>query len=113
MTSKINLSKGEVQVDLISFKDGKYYVAYIPALNLSAHSEKRHDAVTDLQDAVSLFFEYWIKSGKLDEKLLSLGWEPITDDTGKMLPSNESIKIPYSLLDKNIKRKSINIPAYC
>ena len=114
MSSEINLKKGEVQVDVITYKDGKYYVAYIPALNLTSHSIKKETAVKDLEDAVNLFFEHWSKSGKLDAKLTALGWFPVkTAKKNKMMPSNDNISVPYSLLNKTISRKSINLPAYC
>jgi hypothetical protein len=114
MTSEINLKKGEVQVDVIVYKDGKYYMAYIPALNLTAHSTKKETAVADLEDAVNLFFEHWQQSGKLHEKLTDLGWSCVKVAKKNMMrPSNDNINVPYNLLSKSISRKSINLPAYC
>ena len=116
MQSKINLQNDVVQVDVIMYKDGKYYVAFIPALNLTSHSTKEKTAIDDLDDAVKMFFEYWTDSGRLDEKLLALGWKPQKTPKAikksKMVPSNENITVPYSLLDKTISRKSMNLPVY-
>lgn len=114
MTSKINLKKGEVQVDAIVFQEDKYHIAYIPALNLTSHSTVQKTAIDQLKDAVKLFFDFWIREDKLHEKLIALGWNEVKEDhKTKMIPSKENIDIPYTLLGKDYKKQSFKIPAYC
>lgn len=113
MTNKISLKKegGKIQVDVLTFKEDKYFIAFIPALNISSHSTDEKKAVKQLDSAIKLFFDHWVKSGKLDEKLNSLGW---TAQPNKQLkPSENNIHIPLSLLGKEVSRRQKQIPAYC
>jgi hypothetical protein len=114
MASKINLEKGSIQVDVLVFKEGKYQIAYVPALNLTSYSTTQKAAVSQLDDAVKLFFDYWVKSKKLHEKLIELGWKKMQEDhKDKFLPSNENINVPYPLIGKIVSKKSMSVPAYC
>lgn len=114
MPSQINLAKGMVKVDVLAFKEGKYHIAYIPALNLTSYSTTQKSAVAQLEDAVNLFFDHWVKAKKIHEKLEELGWKKIQTNSHKQfLPSNENINVPYPLLGKSFSKKSMQVPAYC
>ena len=57
------------------FKEGKTYVAYSPALELSSCGKSVAHAQKMFAEAVDLFFEYLIKHGTLEKVLLDLGWQ--------------------------------------
>lgn len=109
MTNKINLKKGEIILDVFSFEDSGFHIAFIPALNLTTHSKEKNEALKRIDDAVFLFFDYWRKRGKLDTKLTSLGW---IKEKKKLIPSNENIQIPYPLIDKAFSKSQIKAPSF-
>lgn len=111
MTNKISLHKGKVEVDVLIFKEDKYYIAYIPSLNLTAHSTEEKKAIKHLDNAVHLFMKHWTSKGSLGEKLKKLGWKPEADK--KYKPSVNDIQIPLSLLGKSYSTRPMKIPAYC
>lgn len=111
MTNKISLTGDKVQVDVLIFKEGKYFIAFIPALNLSSHSSDKKKALKSLDGAISLFMDHWKGNGKLHEKLSSLGWELQKDK--RFIPSKNNIQIPFSLLGKKHSVTPLQIPAYC
>lgn len=114
MTSKINLKDGVIEVDVIVFKEGKYSIAYVPALNLTSYSTVQKTAVDCLEDAVKLFMDYWSKEKKLHGKLIELGWKEVKkDNKKKMIPQKENFDIPYTLLDKDYSKTKMQLPAYC
>lgn len=117
MSSQINLAKGKVQVDVLAFKEGKMHIAYIPALNLTSYSTTQKLAISQLEDAVILFFDYWMETKKLHEKLEQLGWKQVKNQVKpskpSFLPSNENMNVPYPLLGKSFSKKSMQVPAFC
>lgn len=59
----------------VSFlKEGKKFIAYSPALNLSTSGKTFEQAQNNFAEAVELFFEEIIEAGTLEEVLLELGW---------------------------------------
>jgi hypothetical protein len=72
MTNKINLTAGYILLDVLVFKEDEHFIAYAPALNLTSHSKDKKRASTQLQAAVSLFFDYW-KKWKVKRKVKQIG----------------------------------------
>lgn len=71
-----NVEKGLViQIDMLLITEGKYHIAYIPSLNITAHAKNEEEAEIRVKKAVNMFFETWAKKGSLDEKLIKLGWK--------------------------------------
>lgn len=69
---KINYA---VSIPVSIFKEGKYYIASSPVLDLST-SAKTFEAVKKrFGEAVDIFFEELIAKGTLDEVLCELGWQ--------------------------------------
>lgn len=79
------------------FKEGKYFVAYTPALDLSTSANTYEEVKKRFSEAVNIFFEHTTKKGTLDEILKDLGWRKIKKQwTPPIIISQnmESIKIP-------------------
>jgi len=58
-------------------KEGKLFVAYTPALDLSTSAKSYEKAKKRFDEAVSIFFEYTTKNGTLGDVLSDLGWSKI------------------------------------
>ena len=59
------------------FKEGKSYVAYSPALNLSTSAKTYEKAQSRFVEVVHIFFEELSDMGTTDTVLSSLGWQKI------------------------------------
>ena len=56
-------------------KEGKSFIAYTSALDLSTSGETFEDAQKNFNEAVNIFFEELIEMGTLEEVLSGLGWQ--------------------------------------
>ena len=56
------------------FKEGKTFVAYTPALDLSTCGKTYAEVERRFSEAVELFFEELLKKGTLSNVLSDLGW---------------------------------------
>jgi predicted RNA binding protein YcfA (HicA-like mRNA interferase family) len=63
-----------VGVDVLFLKEGKYVVAYAPALELSSYGRTEQTARKAFDEAVSIFLEETKRKGTLERVLLKLGW---------------------------------------
>jgi hypothetical protein len=111
--NSIKLEKGEimVEVEVVTFKEGKFYMSLIPSLDLYAQSKiSKIDSAKELHDALALFFKIHTKKGNLDERLINLGWKKRDH---KIVPPLNT-QIPTTLLSFNPQRAvmDIAIPAY-
>jgi len=59
------------------FKEGKSYVAYSPALDLSTSSSTYKGVQARFSEIVEIFFEEIMKMGTLDRVLSDLGWRKV------------------------------------
>lgn len=59
------------------FKEGKYFIAYTPALDLSTSAKTYESVQKRFAEVVNIFFEEINKKGTLDEVLKDLGWQKI------------------------------------
>jgi len=56
------------------------WIAFNPSLKVIGYSSvSEEDALRDLNDSVSLFFDIHLKDETLDEALISFGWESKID----------------------------------
>ena len=69
---KVNL---EFKLPVSIIKEGKKYIAYTPALDLSTFDKSYSGAKKRFEEIVSIFFEEIIKKGTLKEVLQDLGWK--------------------------------------
>lgn len=60
---------------IIISREGKHYVAYCPALDLSTVGKTEADAKRMFHEAAELFFEELVAMGTLDKALSDLGWQ--------------------------------------
>ncbi len=65
------------------FREGKAFVAYTPALDLSTAGKTEAQARRMFVEAVELFFEELIEMGTVESALKELGW---TKTKGSMQP---------------------------
>ncbi|HBH46317.1 MAG: hypothetical protein A2445_04315 [Candidatus Jacksonbacteria bacterium RIFOXYC2_FULL_44_29] len=56
------------------FKEGEYFVAYLPALDLSTSAKTFSQVQKRVQAIVQIFFEELQESGTTEEVLENLGW---------------------------------------
>lgn len=69
---KINLS---YKLPLVITKQGKRFVAYTPALDISTSGKSVKDAQKKFNELAELFFEEIIDEGTVSEVLTELGWQ--------------------------------------
>jgi len=72
-----NMIKGIKHLNLpVSFiKEGKQFVAWTPALDLSTAGRSIEEVKKNFAEAVGIFFEEIIAAGTLEDVLLDLGWK--------------------------------------
>ncbi|MFA5249165.1 MAG: hypothetical protein WC397_01340 [Candidatus Paceibacterota bacterium] len=58
-------------------KEGKQYIAYTPALDLSTCGKSEKQAKKRFEEAVDVFFQELIERGTLENVLADLGWKKI------------------------------------
>ncbi len=77
-------------------KEGKYFVAYSPALELSAYGETLEKAKKSFTETLGIFLDHLTQAGTLEDELLSLGWERNSKQTltPPVIVSSQTIKIP-------------------
>lgn len=63
------------QLPVIFLREGKYYVAFTPALDLATQGKTYEEARKNFAEAVNIFFEETVKRGTLDKALRELGWK--------------------------------------
>jgi len=73
------MKKSTVQIDLpiTIFKEGKSYIAYSPALELSTSASTYEKAQSRFLDITKLFLEELVEMGTLDTVLAGLGWQKL------------------------------------
>lgn len=55
-------------------KEGKNYIAYTPALDLSTSGKDYEEVRKRFHEIVNIFFEEIVKKGTMEEALKELGW---------------------------------------
>ena len=73
-SNKVNIS---FALPVSFLKEGKYFIAYTPALDLSTSGKNLQEAKKRFGEAVQIFFEEIIEKGSLVEVLTGLGWQKI------------------------------------
>jgi hypothetical protein len=71
---KKSMSTITVGIHVGIFKEGKYFVVYCPALDLSSYGSDEEIAKRRFEEEVKIFFEETSKKGTLERYLLQLGW---------------------------------------
>jgi hypothetical protein len=99
-TITINADSIEISLKLDKFIGGKYRIAYLPSLNLSAaHMTSMSEAKNKLNNAIELFFKMNNKKeGQLQAKLLKLKWKET--ENGYIFEQRKEIKEIFSKIIK-------------
>src|ERR1017187_2406754 len=90
-----------VLLNIIIKKEGDYYVAYCPALEVSSYGKTRAQAHKMFNEALEIFIEDTHAKGSFEKVLLQLGWKlqqvPVVKYTPPKLTAKgimEEIAIP-------------------
>lgn len=67
--------KLEFNLPVIILKEGKSFIAYTPALDLSTSGKDLKEAKERFSEIADIFFEEIIKEGKFEKVLKNLGWK--------------------------------------
>ena len=67
----------QLNLSLTILREGKKFIAYTPALDLSTPGDTFEQVKKRFGEAVSIFFEETLKHGTLDQALRELGWQKI------------------------------------
>jgi len=66
-----------VQLPVSFLREGKRFIAYTPALDLSTSGKTFEEAKKHFEEASKLFLEELERMGTLDETLSNLGWRKL------------------------------------
>jgi len=67
----------EVSLPVSILREGKKFIAYTPALDLSTSGNSYKEVKKRFAEIVNIFFEELTKKGTLDEVLRDLGWKRV------------------------------------
>lgn len=67
----------EFQLPVSILREGKKYIAYSPALDLSTSGRNYKEVKRQFTEIVNIFFEELVNKGTLEEVLRGLGWQRI------------------------------------
>lgn len=90
-----SIIKGSIPV--IFFKEGKTFVAYTPALDLSTCGSTYEEAQRRFGKALEIFFEECIKHGTLDEALQAYSWQRVGKPSPHWIPPLVVAHVEYPL----------------
>lgn len=76
----------KIDVPVSYFKEGKSFVAYTPALDLSSSGKNLKEAENNIKEAIMIFMEELIKRNTTEEVLSALGWKKIVKTKEWMPP---------------------------
>jgi len=88
----------EFSLPVSILREGKKYIAYTPALDLSTSGDTFDQAKKRFDEIVHLFFEEIVKKNTVEEVLTELGWQRInTKWNPPIVISNElqMVKLSY------------------
>jgi len=89
--------KRAVSLPVFIIKEGKYFVAYTPALDFAATGDSIAGAKKSFSEAINIFFDEIEEKGTLEEVLQEFGWQKIGSTLQPpevVSQTEETIKIP-------------------
>lgn len=69
----------DVSLPVNILKEGKVFVAYTPALDLSTVGDTFDEVKKKFEEAVQLFMDELVQEGKLEQAMEELGWQKINN----------------------------------
>ena len=73
-STKVNF---RISLPVSVHKEGKYFIAYTPALDLSTSGKSPEEVKRRFEEIIQIFLEELLAKGTLGEVLLGLGWRRI------------------------------------
>jgi predicted RNase H-like HicB family nuclease len=89
--------KRAVSLPVFIIKEGKYFVAYTPALDFAATGNSIESAKKSFSEAINIFLDEIEEKGTLEEVLQEFGWQKIENTLQPpevVSQTKEIIKIP-------------------
>jgi len=74
-------------------KQGKRYVAYAPALDITTSGKSERDAQKKFTELVELFLEELSEKGTLEQVLTELGWRKVRNVLQPPATSHQTVSI--------------------
>jgi hypothetical protein len=89
----------ELQLNVLVFQQGDYYVAFCPSLNLSSYGDSVDDAKVGFDEVMTSYLEDCKENNSLHEDLLKNGWTfNIQNHKKAEPPAMVELNIPAGLL---------------
>lgn len=102
-----------LQLSVLVFQQGDYYVSYCPSLELSSYGDSIEEAKTGFDDVMKIYLEECQKKGTLHADLLAHGWQlNIDNDKEAAPPQMVELNIPAGVLKQQFN-ESWRVPAEC
>ncbi len=90
-----------VKIPVQIVREGKYFVAYCPVLDISTQATSFEKAQHRFNELLDIFFEEMLRMGKLDKYLNEMGWI-------KHTKPHKCWEPPYEIVSKDFM--DVNIP---
>jgi len=87
----------ETQLQVSIIREGKKFIAYAPALDLSTSGNNYEEVKNRFNEIVHIFFEEIFKRGTLEDVLIDLGWKRLRKGWNPPIivsQESEKVKIP-------------------
>ena len=98
MADKVNT---RFKLPILIFKEGKYFVAYSSALDLSTSGRNYDEVKRRFNEVVEILFQELIQKKTLEEVLRSLGWQKIRRQwQPPLIIAQEYVSINFPALEK-------------
>lgn len=115
MANKIVNDKGMIllRLDVIIKKEGDYYVAYCPALEITGYGKTLEEAQNSFDIEIEIFFEETQKNCSLEKYLLRNGWRLQQTPKVSYEPPQQDISKLSALLkgSESVTHREVAIPA--
>lgn len=92
--------KIDAKLPVVFFREGKKFIAYSPAIDLSSCGNTFAQAQKRFSEAANLFFEETVRMNTLDDVLRDCGWRKVSYPQKHWIPpvfigqTEQEVKIP-------------------
>jgi len=101
----------KVDVPVVIFQEGKYFVAYCPVLELSSYGQSASEAKGAFAEALKIFIEETERKGTLEKILLDLGWTLKRKPSVQyQLPEFSPERIRAVVRGKGVVKQTVRVP---
>ncbi len=88
----------ELQLNVLVFQEGLYFVAFCPSLNLSSYGDSIEEAKIGFDEVMNAYLEDCKENNSLHEDLLKNGWTFIQNAKKPEPPVKVELNIPGGFL---------------